>query len=60
MKAVRVVFQRQAQHQPPSFNVVGQWTSQIAQALNGEQQPVQAYVVSGEMTSQQEMDRNIQ
>ena len=44
----------------PSFNIVGNsQANQLAGALNRDQQPVQAYVVSREMSSQQEMDRNI-
>ena len=47
--------------QPPSFNVVGaSGTSQLAQAIGDQQQqPVKAYVVSDEVTSQQALDRNI-
>lgn len=46
--------------QPPAFNVVGNsGTSQIAQALDRDDEPIKAYVTSGDMTSQQEMDRNI-
>ena len=46
---------------PPSFNVVGQnSTNQLASAIGGQsQQPVQAYVVSGDVTTAQQMDRNI-
>jgi len=44
----------------PSFNLVGNsQANQLAGALNQNNQPVQAYVVSRDMTSQQEMDRNI-
>jgi hypothetical protein len=43
----------------PSFNVVGtSGANQIAQTL-GQQQPVQAFVVANQVTSQQSMDRNI-
>jgi len=46
---------------PPAFNVVGQSsTNQLASAIGGQsQQPVKAYVVSGDVTNAQEMDRNI-
>ena len=46
---------------PPSFNIVGQSdTNQLADAIGGqEQQPVQAFVVSSEVTTAQELDRNI-
>ena len=40
----------------PQFNVVGQ--SGINQLASLNQQPVQAYVVSGQVTSQQALDRN--
>ena len=40
----------------PQFNVVGQ--SGINQLANLNQQPIQAYVVSGQVTSQQSLDRN--
>ena len=44
----------------PSFNVVGNsGVSQIAQTLNQEQDPVQAFVVGNNVTTQQELDRNI-
>jgi hypothetical protein len=44
----------------PSFNVVGNaGVNQIATTLGKEQPPVQAFVVSKQMTNQQEMDRNI-
>jgi hypothetical protein len=43
----------------PSFNVVGNsGVNQIAQTL-GNQQPVQAYVVANNVTTQQSLDRNI-
>ncbi len=46
---------------PPAFNVVGQGgSSQLAEAIGGqESQPVQAYVVSNDVTSAQSMERNI-
>ena len=46
---------------PPAFNVVGQSsTNQLASAIGGQsQQPQRAYVVSGDVTSAQEMERNI-
>ena len=45
----------------PAFNVVGQGgANQIAQSLgNQEQQPVQAYVVAGAVTTSQALNRNI-
>ena len=43
----------------PDFNVVGASPiKQIAQSLNN-QQPVRAYVVSGDVTTAQQLDRNI-
>jgi len=43
----------------PQFNVVGNsGVNQIAQTL-GQQQPVQAFVVANQVTSQQSLDRNI-
>ncbi len=49
------------QSQPPAFNVVGaSGTNQLAEAIGGQtQQPIQAYVVSNDVTTAQEMDRNI-
>jgi len=46
---------------PPAFNVVGQSdTNQLAEAIGSQsQQPVQAFVVSNDVTTAQEMDRNI-
>jgi len=45
--------------QPPNFNVVGQsGFNQIADAL-GQQQPVQAFVVASEVTTQQQLDNAI-
>ena len=44
----------------PSFNVVGQsGVNQLAQSLGQEQEPIQAYVVSSSVTTQQELDNNI-
>jgi hypothetical protein len=40
----------------PQFNVVGQ--SGVNQLASLNQQPIQAYVVSGQVTSQQSLDRN--
>tara|TARA_R110002167_G_scaffold62947_2_gene177528 strand:- start:21 stop:1979 length:1959 start_codon:yes stop_codon:yes gene_type:complete len=46
---------------PPSFNTVGaSGTNQLADAIGGQSQiPVQAFVVSGQVTTAQELDRNI-
>ena len=46
---------------PPNFNIVGQSnTSQLANAIGGQsQEPIQAYVVSNDVTSGQSMDRAI-
>ena len=45
--------------QAPTFNVVGNsGVNQIAQTL-GQQQPIQAYVVANQVTTQQALDRNI-
>jgi len=46
---------------PPAFNIVGaSGTNQLASAIGGQtQQPVQAFVVSSEVTTAQELDRNI-
>ena len=45
---------------PPQFNIVGQsGTNQLAQSIGARQgQPIQAYVVGNEVTSQQALDRN--
>ncbi len=44
----------------PSFNLVqGTGANQIASAIGGEQKPVQAFVVSSNVTTAQSMDRNI-
>jgi len=46
---------------PPSFNVVGaSSTNQLAQTIGNQQNtPVQAYVVSNDVTTAQALDRNI-
>ena len=46
---------------PPSFNVVGaSETSQLAESIGGQsQKPVKAFVVSNDVSTAQEMDRNI-
>lgn len=46
---------------PPAFNVVGaSGTNQLAEALGEQaQQPVQAFVVSNDVSTAQELDRNI-
>ena len=48
--------------QPPDFNIIGSTgTNQLAEAIGSTtQQPIKAYVVSGEVTSAQELDRNIE
>ncbi len=45
----------------PSFNIVGQGgTNQLAETIAGQdKQPIKAYVVSGEVTTAQSMERNI-
>lgn len=44
----------------PSFNLVqGTGANQIASAIGGDQKPVQAFVVSSNVTTAQSMDRNI-
>lgn len=47
--------------QAPAFNVVGaSETNQLADAIGGQsQQPLQAFVVSGDVTTSQELERNI-
>ena len=47
--------------QPPAFNVVGaSGETQLADAIGGQtQRPARAYVVSNDVTTAQEMDRNI-
>jgi len=54
--------QSQQQVQAPAFNIVGDsGTNQIADVLGQNQnKPVKAFVVSKEVSSQQELDRNIQ
>lgn len=48
-----------AQPQAPRFNVVGATgVNQLAQAVGQNQEPVKAYVVSSEVSSQQALDRN--
>ncbi len=49
------------QTQAPAFNLIGQGggINQIAESLQQEQQPIQAFVVSGNVSSAQELDRNI-
>lgn len=45
----------------PSFNLVaGSGSNQIAQGLANQPTPIRAFVVSGEVTSAQSLDRNIQ
>ena len=46
---------------PPAFNVVGaSGETQLADAIGSQtQQPTRAYVVSNDVTTAQEMDRNI-
>lgn len=46
---------------PPAFNVVGaSGANQLATAIAGQQgQPMKAYVVSGDVSTAQELDRNI-
>jgi len=45
----------------PQFNVVGQGgANQLAQTIGGQnQQPVRAYVVGGDVTTQQSLNRNV-
>lgn len=45
----------------PSFNLIGDTgVNQIADAINGQNgQPIKAYVVSDEITTQQQMDRQV-
>jgi hypothetical protein len=47
---------------PPQFNLVGQSsTNQLTQTIAGQQQqPIQAFVVGSEVTTQQSLDRNAQ
>ena len=46
---------------PPAFNIVGQSdTNQLADAIGGQSKvPQRAYVVSGDVSTSQELDRNI-
>ena len=49
-----------SQPKAPSFNIVGQsGVNQLAETLNQDQEPVQAFVVGGDVTTQQELDRNV-
>jgi len=50
-----------AASQPPAFNIVGaSGTNQLADAIGGQtQQPTKAYVVASDVSTAQEMDRNI-
>lgn len=52
---------RQIEAQSPDFNIVGSsGTNQLASAIGGQtQQPVQAFVVTNDVTTGQSMDRNI-
>lgn len=51
---------RQGGQSAPSFNVVGtSGTNQLAQALSTQDQPIQAFVVGSNVTTQQALDRNI-
>ena len=45
----------------PAFNLIGQagGVNQIEEGLQQEQTPIQAFVVSGDVSSAQELDRNI-
>ena len=47
--------------QAPDFNVVGTTgTNQLADAIGSQNQaPIRAYVVSGDVTTSQSLDRNI-
>ena len=46
---------------PPAFNIVGaSGTNQLADAIGGQtQQPTKAYVVASDVSTAQELDRNI-
>ena len=46
---------------PPAFNIVGaSGTNQLADAIGGQtQEPVKAFVVSSDVSTAQELDRNI-
>ena len=54
--------QQQQSVQPPDFNIIGSTgTNQLAEAIGSTtQEPIKAYVVSSEVTSAQELDRNIE
>ena len=44
----------------PSFNLVeGSGTNQIAEGIAGQNQPIEAFVVAGSVTTAQSLDRNI-
>lgn len=46
---------------PPAFNLIqGTDSNQIAESVAGQNRPLQAFVVSSSVTSQQELDRNIE
>jgi len=47
--------------QPPDFNIIGSTgVNQLAEVIGGTtQQPIKAYVVSSDVTTAQELDRNI-
>lgn len=51
----------QAEPIPPAFNIVGaSGANQLAEAIGGQtQQPVKAFVVSNDVSTAQELDRNI-
>lgn len=44
---------------PPAFNIVGQGLSNQLADVISNQQPIQAFVVSNDVTTAQELDRNI-
>jgi len=50
-----------SESQAPSFNIVGAAPeNQLAEALGqNESKPIKAFVVSNEISNQQELDRNI-
>ena len=49
-----------AASQPPSFSTVGaSGVNQLADVLGGGQHPVRAFVVSSEVSTAQQLDRNI-
>lgn len=51
---------RQGGQSAPSFNVVGtSGANQLAQTLSAKDQPIQAFVVGSNVTTQQALDRNI-